>query len=692
MPTNLQRLLNPKTIAVVGGKMAAAVIQQCDKIGYAGELWAVNPKRDTLEGRKCYPSVLDLPSAPDATFIAVPREATIVVVGQLAAMGAGGAVCYASGFAEVGAEGLIYDEQLRTAMGDLAIVGPNCYGVLNYFDGVTLWPDEHGGKVIERGVAIVAQSGNISISMSMQQRSLPLGYLIATGNKSGVTIPEYIETLLEDERVSAIGLYIEALENVAEFSCVAIRALEKNVPIVVLKSGASQLGQAVTLSHTSALAGSDALYDALFDRCGVLRVRSIPDLLETLKLLSLLGPLPNNQFASISSSGGEAALIADKAATLGLQMPAIVGEQYDRLHAVLGKRVAIGNPLDYHTYIWGDTEAQQECFAGVAEGSQAVTIKILDFPRPDICDPTLWVETAEAFCKAIVSEQTNGIVMATLHENLPLSVQALCLEYGIAPMLGLDECLRAIAGAAWVYEKQLAALPSPLADVVSFPSEPYLLDEAESKQLLANYGIDVPISAVSTGLVVSETNGSRSSEITPSSLTHNIPYPVALKLLSNTIAHKTEVGGVRLNIANDGELGEAMAQMTHLGDRFLIEAMAPQPLAELILGITRDPQFGLVLVIGAGGVLVELFRDSVQLLLPVTAQDVADALDRLKIAPLLNGYRGGKSADKNAIITAALNLARFAEEHADTLVEVDINPLFVYADGVLAVDAVIRKS
>ena len=287
----IQRLIRPKSIAVIGGGLAAEVIRQCDKIGYSGELWGVNPKRSSMHGRPCFPSLSNLPSIPDAAFVCVPRGPTIDIVAELNALGVGGAVCFASGFAEVGdADGLAHNDALLEAIGDLAVVGPNCYGLLNYLDGVALWPDEHGGQRAEKGVAILTQSGNIAISMSMQQRSLPLGYLISSGNQAGISTPQYIEAFLDDDRVTAIGIHLEGVDDIVAFSHAAIKALEKRVPLVVLKSGATDLSSQLTMSHTSSLAGADALYDALFDRVGIVRARSIPEFLETLKFLSIAAP------------------------------------------------------------------------------------------------------------------------------------------------------------------------------------------------------------------------------------------------------------------------------------------------------------------------------------------------------------------------------------------------------------------
>ena len=676
---SLRRLLQPKSVAVFGGKMAAEVVRQCDLIGYEGEIWPVNPKRSEMGGRPCYPSVDALPGVPDAAFIGVPRGATVEIVRSLAAMGAGGAVCYASGFAEMGdEEGTRHQQMLKDALGEMAIVGPNCYGVLNYLEGVTLWPDEQGGKRTNQGAAIIAQSGNISISLSMQQRSVPLAYLISTGNQAGCTVPEYMDALLDDERVTAIGLHLEGLDDVAAFSRAAVKALRKKVPIVIMKSGASELGSQIAVSHTSSLAGSDELYNALFERMGILRVDSIPEFLEALKFLTVVGPMPSNKIASISCSGGEAGIMADRGTARGLMFPELVPQQEAQLDAVLGERVLLGNPLDYHTYIWFDEQAKYRCFSAMMLGEQDITIKVLDYPRPDICDLSVWKETGETFARAAKDGGTRGVVVATMHENMPEDIREGLLAYGVAPMLGIEECLVAIKGAARVYEKQqLADSIRPLNDVVVSAGEIVTLDEARSKALLGQYGVRTPISAETTTATAAQTAA-------------EIGFPVVVKLLSDTIVHKSDVGGVHLNLKSADEVNAAVASMTHLGDRFLVETMAAKPITELILGLTRDPQFGLALVIGAGGILVELFKDSQTLLFPVNRAEVEAALDQLKIAPLLNGYRGQAAADKTAIVDAVMGLAQFGDDYSAEIEEVDINPLFVYPDGVLAVDGVIR--
>ncbi|MBV9287243.1 MAG: acetate--CoA ligase family protein, partial [Hyphomicrobiales bacterium] len=355
--SRLIRLLAPRTIAVIGGNEAEEVARQCDRIGFQGQIWPVNPRRQEIAGRACFASVDRLPEAPDAAFIAAPRAAAVGAVGELAALGANGAVVYASGFSEVGEEGAALERALIAASGEMALVGPNCYGALNYLDGAALWPDQHGGVRVERGVAVVLQSGNIAVNVTMQARGLPLAYVVAVGNCAKGSIADSMEALLGDDRVTAIGLHIEALRDIEAFERALGHARDVQKPVVALKTGRSESGAALALSHTASLAGSDVLYEALFERLGVARAPDLPAFLETLKLFHTHGPLKGRRLASMSCSGGEASLMADLAEAHGLETPQLPEAARRALAAALGPRVAIGNPLDYHTFVWGDLEA-----------------------------------------------------------------------------------------------------------------------------------------------------------------------------------------------------------------------------------------------------------------------------------------------------------------------------------------------
>ena len=683
--TPLQRLFSPQSIAVFGGAAATEVIRQCRKLGFSGALWPVHPTRSEMEGLPCYPDVAALPAAPDAAFIAVPAAATVQVVEQLSQRGAGGAICYASGFAEVGGAGVDLQQQLVAAAGDMALIGPNCYGLLNYLDGVALWPDQHGGQRperLQRGVALITQSGNIGLNLTMQRRALPLAYLITVGNQAGDRMDAILDALLDDPRVTAIGMHIEGLDDVAAFSCVAIKALEKRVPLVALKAGSSELGARTTMSHTSSLAGPDALYDALFARCGVARVFDVASLLETLKFLHVHGGLQGNTIASASCSGGEASLVADLAQTHGLILPGLPQAAQDRLLAVLGDKVTVTNPLDYHTYIWGDRVAQTQCFAGLMDCGFDAHVLVLDLPRADRCDGATWQTTLDAFVAAQKQTGAAAVVLTSLPEGLPDAVGQGLLAHGIAPMQGTADCMLAIAHAARIGAAQAraaATLPVAAVSPAGAGAPGHLLNEVASKQALSAFGLPIPQGACVAAHAAADA-------------AQRIGFPVVVKAVSDTLAHKTEAGAVRLNLKSAGEVQAAVAAMAQLSDRFLVETMASEVVAEIIVGISRDPQFGLALTLGAGGIWVELLKDSTTLLLPVSGKDIHAALQGLKIWPLLQGYRGKPAGDVEALVDAISAIAAYAQAHADSLLELDVNPILVLPQGVLAVDALIHLS
>jgi len=680
----LRRLFSPRHMAVFGGASAAEAIRQCRALGFAGQIWPVHPTRTDVEGLPCFPNVAALPEAPDASFVAVPAAATVAVVRALAARGAGGAICYASGFAEVGGAGLALQQELVAAAGDMALVGPNCYGMLNYLDGVALWPDQHGGQRVARGVAIITQSGNIGLNLTMQRRGLPLAYLITVGNKAGDSMEAIVQALLADPRVSAIGLHIEGLDNVAAFSTVALQALAQGVPLVALKAGSSALGAQTAMSHTSSLAGPDALYDALFARCGVARVREPAEMLETLKFLHIHGALPGRRIISASCSGGEASLMADLAHARGLEMPALPDAAYQRMHAVLGDKVTVANPLDYHTYIWGDRAALAECFAGLMDCRFDAHILVLDYPRLDRCSADSWSAAVDAFADAasLAGTDTGATVVASLPEDLPEDIAHTLLARGVAPMQGLADCIAAIGHAANIgAARARLARTTPLAALVpqADTGPVHTLDEAAGKAALATSGLPVP-----RGRVVAADD--------VLAFATELGFPVVLKAVSEQLAHKTEAGGVALNVRDATALSKALARMAHLSERFLVEDMARDVVLELIVGVQRDAQFGLTLTLGAGGVLVELLQDATTLLFPVARHDVLAALQSLKVWPLLTGFRGKAAGDVDALLDAVMAVTAYAQAHAVDLVELDVNPVLVLAKGrgVLAVDALIR--
>jgi acyl-CoA synthetase (NDP forming) len=678
--SRLARLLAPRSIAVIGGREAEEVARQCDRIGFSGEIWPVNPHRARVAGRACFSSLAELPGAPDAAFVAAPREAAVAVVAELAARGANGAVVYASGFSEIGAEGAAIERKLVTASGGMALVGPNCYGALNYLDGAALWPDQHGGARVERGVALVLQSGNIAVNLTMQARGLPFAYVVAVGNKAKGDIADYVEAFLDDERVTAIGLHIEGLSGVDALDRAARRARILGRPIVAIKTGRSEAGATLAMSHTASLAGPDALYDALFARLGVARAPDLSIFLETLKLFHVCGPLGGRRISSMSCSGGEASLMADLADAHGLATPDPPASARQALAAALGPKVTIGNPLDYHTYVWGDFERTRAAFSAMLSAGYDMNALVLDFPRADRCDGSNWETTLAAFEAARAATGAPAAVVASLPETMPEAIAQRLAAAGVVPFNGMSEALAAMRLAAQVGENWASPASAPLWPAQVAAAEPSrMLDEAEAKAALARFGLAVPAFRVAP-----IDGAARAAE--------DIGFPVVVKALSATLAHKTDVGGVHLGLGDAAAVEAAAAAMARLSERVLVEPMKRGALAELIVGVTRDAQFGLALTFGGGGVLADLLDDHATLLLPASRVEIEGALRSLKLAKLLDGYRGAPRGDWPALIGSVESIARYAEAHLDTLIELDVNPLLVFAagSGAVAVDALIR--
>ncbi|WP_146348032.1 acetate--CoA ligase family protein [Phaeobacter marinintestinus] len=669
MKRDLDRLFRPRTIAVIGGgAWCAAIIGAARRIGYSGEIFPVHPSGKNIAGLKAYKRLEDWPGAIDAAFIGINRHATIEAVDALQALGAGGAVCFASGFTEAQAEddnGADLQAQLVAAAGDMPVLGPNCYGFVNAVDGAAIWPDQHGMVPVERGVAILTQSSNIAINMTMQTRGLPIAYMVTCGNMAQTSQAEIATSLLGDDRVTAIGVHIEGFGDLHHWEALAQAAWNKGVPIVALKVGKSAQAQQATVSHTASLAGSDAGAQAFMRRLGIPAVQDLAEFLETLKLLHSVGPLQSNRIASISCSGGEASLIADLAVARDLEMPTLPEARKQALRVALGPMVALANPLDYHTYIWRDTDAMATAWGAMTGDDIGLTLSIVDYPHTD---PTDWTCATQAALRVRAETGRNFAMVASLPELMPLDVAEQLMAGGVVPLHGLDTALAAAEAAARVQAPALVPVAVP-----GTRAADRVLSEAEAKAALAAHGVAVPKSAVAR----------RASEA--AAITATLQPPLVVKGLGH--AHKTEAGAVRLGLAAD-EVASAVDEIG--GNHFLVEEMVSGTVVELLIGVLRDPAHGFVLTLGAGGVMTELLRDTVSLLLPVSGDDIEAALAHLRCAPVLAGYRGKPGVDMRGVVEAVLGVQDYVLEHSDRVSEVEINPLVCTADRAVAVDALIR--
>lgn len=689
---NIQRLLTPRHIAFVGGKAVEDCINATRKSGFAGHIWVVHPTYEELAGIPCVPSLADLPEPPDAALIAVSRERTIDVVADLSAMGAGGAVSIVGEFSEAGADGVALQAQLVEAAGDLALVGPNCLGLMNMFDGAAVWGGDNVFEpVTGDGIALISQSGYVAYSITNVEAALPLGYTISIGNQAVLNVADFIDVLLDDPRVRAIGLYLEGIVDVAALSRAALRAIDKNVPIVALKAGGTQESADLTRSHSGTLAVANDLWSALFRRLGIVEAGSPKALVETLKLLgSPKSPksLTGNRIIAAANSGGYAAMIGEKGRAAGLTFPVPSDLQRQALRRDVPDLVSLSNPLDWNLP-WASMARAETSDVGLGHlmtEAADLLVYFIDWPRQkDVAD--VWWPTLEGLIRLNARVTQPVVVASVLPDGLPSGLRRQLTDAGLICLQGLDDALAAIAAASQfstmrqtvLSDRENRELPAPPPE----PTSVVQLDEAEGKSLLARCGLTIADGA--TGSV---------EEVIAQAET--VGYPLAVKLLNADLAHKNHAGAVHLNIENQAALEDAIDAIKRSvsaynaalsTDRFLIERMVTCPRAEFIVGVSYKPGLGHALVIGRGGTAVEEVKDYETLLLPAGRPQIEDALGKLKISRKLRL----SNAERTALVREIEAIAAFAKQHSSRLVELDVNPIILDTEGrATPVDTLLR--
>ncbi len=629
---DIRRLIAPQSIALIGASAwTDAVAAGNTTIGYRGTVWRVHPTRASTPERPFYRSVAELPGAPDAAFIAVPNHEAPAVAGALAARGAGGFVCFSSGFGELGTQvGRRLDAELLAQAGDLPFFGPNCYGFVNFFDRAAMLPDQIVGEPLERGVAVICQSGTISLSLSFNERSVPIGYLFSVGNQSRLAVEDLIEVLCDDPRVTAFGLYLEGIKDAERFAQAADKARRAGKPIAVIKTGRTAAAARTAHSHTGALAGADSVFDAFCRQAGLARCDTLGGLCETLKLFHAGGALVGRKVLIMGASGGDMAMTADVARTMDLDFAPIPQEHAVTLQELLTERVTVANPLDIHTYLWFDPPALERVFTTAMRAGYDAVGFMLDFPPDGKADASSFDAAVAAYIRGIARRA----VTRRAHLLAPRDVERTRAQ--VLPG-GRDRAAarpaRSARGALRLRPRSALRGNRDPASSCSFRREPastaaadlYSLTEAEGKAALARHGVAIPASRV-----VAAAEAARCAEA--------LGYPVVIKAVGAHLEHKTEVGGVALNLRNAAQAAEAAQRLSALSDTLLVEEMIVDGVAEVLVGLILDPQFGQVLVVGAGGVLTELLADSVTLLPPFSPDAVRSALAALKLAKLLRRF------------------------------------------------------
>ena len=687
--TNLKRLLTPRHIAFVGGRAIEGCINATRKSGFTGKIWAVHPKYTELAGVACVPSLADLSEPPDAALIAVSRERTVDVVAELSAMGAGGAVSIVGEFAETGEDGAALQARLVTAAGELAVVGPNCLGVMNMFDGVAVWGgDNVFSPVVGDGVALISQSGYVAYSVTNVEQALPLGYAISMGNQAVLNVADYIDVMLDDSRVRAIGLYLEGMVDIAAFSMAALRAVKQGVPLVALKAGGTQESAELAQSHSGTLAVDNEIWSALFRRLAIVEVGSPKAMIEALKLLGSPKPPKGNRIVAAANSGGYGAMIGEKGRDAGLEFPAPTETQRDKLRQTVPELVSLMNPLDWNLP-WAamSTPATSENgFAIMADDRCDLLVYFVDWPcDPDVAD--VWWPTLAGLIQLNDRIDCPVVIASVFPDGLPPDLRLRLADAGMVTLQGLDDTLSALSAAARypVLRAQILADPeSRVLPVLDSTSQPVItLNEAEGKALLAQHGVRATAHATGTAEEVIAAADS-------------LGYPLAVKLLNADLLHKNRAGAVHLDIKDAVGVEQAISAIRASvsrydasldTDHFLIERMIAAPHSEFIVGASYKPGIGHALVIGRGGTAVEELKDFITLLLPASAVEIDEAVRGLSLVRKVRLDQ----RDRHTLAKAVSEIVQLVTQYRDRLVELDVNPMILDAAGnCTAVDALVR--
>ena len=688
LAASLRRLLEPRHLAFIGGTRAVSAFQICRAKGFGGQVFMVNPNVAEIDGVRCCPDLGGLPFAPDAAFIAVSAEKTIEAVASLAAMGAGAAVCFASGFAETDAAGAEREKRLLAAAGELALIGPNCFGVINCVNHGSLWPVDYPTPALPPEAVVVSQSGNVAIDLAHNRRSVGFTHVISLGNQAGIQIHDLIDYHVDRGRVRAIGIFLEGLHDVARFHDACAAALARGIAIIVLKAGVSAVSARIARSHTASLSGSRELYAGLFRRLGISWVRSIPEMIEALKLASVWRR-GGRRIAFFSPSGGGASLAADFAEAAGLELPQPDAEAARELIRLMPSYGSVSNPLDVTTALYGKEAELTEIATIATRRDIDKAVLLLD---PQRADGTIVPGFAPMMAALVAAGARNGVeigIASMKPESFSEEAQRELIRNGGLPLQDVEIGCRVIAAAAEREERRReAGLIPPLAMATLCEGRDVLLSEWEAKGVLARHGIPAPAGVLTHPSGAADASGA-------------LRYPLAVKAVSRALPHKTEAGGVVLGVRNRDEIAAAAKRVVRQVaahdpaiaiTEILVEEMVEDAVAEFFVGLRREAEFGLVLVLGSGGILVELVRDAATILLPAGRDEIERAIRRTRAFALMGGFRGRPKGDLEALLDAIERLASFALAHAGRLLELDINPLFVRAKGlgVIAADALLR--
>ena len=699
---NLESLFQPASIALVGasdrpGSVGSVVLRNLKAGGFKGPLWPVNARHDTVDGEQAWPDVASLPAAPDLAVICTPAHTVPELIGELGRKGTRAAIVLSAGLNHSAVkDGDTYQQEMLAAAKPylLRVLGPNCIGLL--VPGLGLNASFAPGNALPGKLAFVTQSGALATAMLdwANGRGIGFSHFISLGDSADVDFGDVLDYLASDGGTRAILMYAESVKAGRKFMSAA-RAAARNKPVIIVKAGRAPDGARAAASHTGALAGSDAVFDAAARRAGMLRVDTLEDLFDAAETLARSRPLVGERLAILTNGGGAGVLAADALSLGGGHVAPLAAETLAALDECLPATWSRGNPVD----IIGDAPAAryQDALRVLLKADEVDAVMFVHAP-------TALVPPGEiaAACLPLIEQSHKPVLACWLGGPAVAAARA---SYGAAGVPSFNTPERAVT--AWLQLVTHAANLRALQEIPPAASPDFApesgraqalidaglregrewLDEVQAKELLAAYGIPTV-----------QTRKVRGAEEAVSAASE-IGYPVALKIVSPQVIHKSDVGGVELNLGSADELRAAAATMLQRVARlvpgasvhgFAVQAMVHRPGArELIVGLAGDPVFGPVMLCGTGGVEVELQKKHAVALPPLNASLARDLLQRSGVAPLLARWRSRPAADEQALLDTLLKVSRMACD-LPAIVELDINPLLVDAEGVIALDARVR--
>jgi acyl-CoA synthetase (NDP forming) len=691
----VRHLLDASSIVIVGAsddprKASGRTLHYLSKYKYAGAVYPVNPRRETVQGIPAYRSVADVPGRPDLAVIVVPAADVADAVRDVGARGIPVAVVFASGFAETGDDGERAQQELAAVArkAGVRILGPNCVGVVGAGRNLTAafmtGLDQDRFDLVDDGLAFVTQSGAMgAFILSMAQSSgLGLGRFVSTGNEADLTLPQIIEGLVDDDTTTAVLGYVEGIRDPEGFRRALSHAAERRIPVALMKVGRSARGALAAQSHTGSLVGSDAVYAGLFSQYGVHRADDIDQLLDLGRVFASPRRAGGPRLSIVTLSGGAGVLLTDAAEDAGLTVAPWTADWQQRIAAVLPPFASVTNPIDTTGAIAGDQNMLRDAAVLALENpdSDIVIVMIGNLDREEERVSELLIEAAATADKPLVVVWVGGSgrPVATLSRaGVPTFTEPLRAIRAVAALV--DWSAAHGAGTGRVHSRL-----SPRHEEAESPAA---LDEVAAKALLSRFGV----STVREVAVTTPREAADAARFTG--------LPAVVKLLSRNVTHKSEHGFVRLGLDTEAEVSAATEQILAAARaigiedrRIVVQAMLSSE-TELILGMRHDPAFGPAIALGLGGVLTEIAADVAVRLPPLTANDVASMRAALRNSALLDGPRGRVAVDHDALTRTVLAFARFAEERGSEFDSVEINPLLVDADGSLvAVDALMIPS